>query len=324
MEQGWERSTPFIDLDHETISRLVTLALPAGELLSAERLSGGLVNTNYRIETTACEHPLVLRLYARDPERIGRESAVLAAVDGIVPAPRLLHQDDSRKVCPYPFVIETWLEGTLLQDVLDNRPDLLEAAGRSLGATAAAIGRRQFERPGFFAAHQPLSVAGELPSLEDHIERCLSSAEANERLGPGLIDELKTLVRENRRYLILDGSARLTHGDYKPSNLLIDVTTGSVSGVLDWEFAFAGPPLCDLATLMRGTDDLPPRYEASICAGFVEAGGNLPRDWKRRVRLLDFANLADFIGTAGELPERTRTVHRLLETSLRHWPKYPA
>ena len=52
-------------------------------------------------------------------------------------------------------------------------------------------------------------------------------------------------------------SSGLIHGDYKPSNLLVNPHTHTVSGVLDWEFAFAGPPLYDLATLLRDSESYP-------------------------------------------------------------------
>ena len=39
----------------------------------------------------------------------------------------------------------------------------------------------------------------------------------------------------------------IVHGDYRLGNLLLDVATGEVKAVLDWELSTLGHPLCDLA-----------------------------------------------------------------------------
>jgi aminoglycoside phosphotransferase (APT) family kinase protein len=135
---------------------------------------------------------------------------------------------------------------------------------------------------------------------------------------------VKALVTANQRYFDFEGDARLVHGDFKPSNLLVDTSRLTVSGVLDWEFAFAGPHLYDLATLLRDSDAYPPAFEDGVCAGFLEAGGALPENWKRRIRLMDIASLAGFLADTGAAIERARSVEILLLATLRQWADWPA
>jgi aminoglycoside phosphotransferase (APT) family kinase protein len=323
LEKGWERSSPLIDLEGPVFERVVARAFAGAQLVSAERLSGGLANTNYRLLTSAGPEHVVLRVYTRDPGACAREAAILEAVEGVAPAPRVIYQDAGRTVCPYPYLVETWLAGVRLQDMLED--DALRVRlGAPLGRMAAQIGTIRFETPGFFGPGLPLRPSGPLPDLPSYVHACLDSSEAKEGLGEGLAAELQALVTANEAYMAFDGAARLVHGDYKPSNLLVDVDQRSVSGVLDWEFAFAGPPLYDLATLLRDSDASPPAYEVAVCAGFVAGGGELPADWKRRVRLLDFANLCGFLAQPGEAAQRTSDVRRLLLATLRQWPDLPA
>ena len=58
----------------------------------------------------------------------------------------------------------------------------------------------------------------------------------------------------------------LVHADFNPKNLLVDPATGGVTGVLDWEFAYAGAPLGDLGNLLRFETD--PVF-AAAAAGHV-------------------------------------------------------
>jgi aminoglycoside phosphotransferase (APT) family kinase protein len=323
VEKGWERSTPIVSLDAGTLARIAEAALPGQRLVSANPISGGLANTNYLLHMSGSIGPAVLRVYTRDPEACAREAAVLATVDESIPSPQVLYFDDSLTLVPHPLLVETWLPGTRLQDILGD-DGLIVRLGPAIGGVAARIGAARFEAPGFFGPELPLRPSGPLPDLVTYIHDCLDSTPARKSIGDALCDQVKSFVTANRDYLDFDGSARLVHGDYKPSNLLVDTERLAVSGVLDWEFAFAGPPLYDLATLLRESDSHPPAYEAAVCAGFVEAGGVLPEDWKRRVRLLDFANLAGFLAAPGEAAGRTRDVERLLLATLRQWSKWPA
>jgi aminoglycoside phosphotransferase (APT) family kinase protein len=323
VEKGWERSSPLAQVDSETLARVAEAAFPGARLVSSEPLSGGLANTNFLLRVSGRSDPAVLRVYTRDPDACAREAAVLAAVNHLVPSPCLLQLDDSRSLLPHPWLIETWLPGTRLQDILDDG-ELLVSLGHGLGATAARIGAVTFEAPGFFGPGTPLRTSGPLPDLQAYIHDCLDSTPARQAVGDALCDEVKALVTANQRYFDFEGNARLVHGDYKPSNLLVDTGRLTVTGVLDWEFAFAGPPLYDLATLLRDSDAYPPAFEAAVCDGFVEGGGALPEDWKRRIRLMDVSSLAGFLAEAGSATERARDVERLLMATLRQWADWPA
>ncbi len=114
----------------------------------------------------------------------------------------------------------------------------------------------------------------------------------------------------------------LVHGDYKGSNLLLQPAGRSyvVSGVLDWEFAHAGPALFDFAILLRHSDTMP-AFEAGVIQGYRISGGKLSNGWKQTIRLLDFANLAGFL-TGEAAAQRAADVAMLFETTMNRWESY--
>jgi aminoglycoside phosphotransferase (APT) family kinase protein len=89
-----------------------------------------------------------------------------------------------------------------------------------------------------------------------------------------------------------------------------------VAAVLDWEFAFAGPPLVDLAVFLRHRETLPAAYTAGVLAGYAAAGGSVPADWAVQTRLLDLLNLCSMLAQPGGGAARSRDLGALVGATL--------
>ncbi len=89
----------------------------------------------------------------------------------------------------------------------------------------------------------------------------------------------------------------LVHADYNPKNILVRQVGGhwQVAAVIDWEFAFAGWALTDVANMLRHPEMLPAGYPDAFVAGFGAAGGGLSDGWERRARVLDVFALVGFL-----------------------------
>jgi len=75
-----------------------------------------------------------------------------------------------------------------------------------------------------------------------------------------------------------------------------------VSAVLDWEFAFAGPPLIDVGLFLRAGEALPAGFREAFVAGYRAAGGELPDDWLPLSRLIDVLSQVTFLNGPQERP----------------------
>jgi fructokinase len=95
----------------------------------------------------------------------------------------------------------------------------------------------------------------------------------------------------------LEGQADLVHADFNPHNILVEQHDDKwkVTAVLDWEFAFAGPPLFDIGNMLRNDHRMPPVFVSQFIAGFTEAGSQLPHNWRKQIKLLDLLNLCDLL-----------------------------
>ena len=113
----------------------------------------------------------------------------------------------------------------------------------------------------------------------------------------------ETVWAAARELARLDQESSLVHGDFNKRNLLVQRIAGKwvVSGVLDWEFAISGSPLCDVANFLRYEYSERPLAEPHFSDGFLQAGGALPQDWRRLARLLDLTAVCESL-THDQLP----------------------
>lgn len=297
MERSWERIHSFVELSETELARRLRTAFPGAAVLHAERLPGGLRNSNYRLTLAGAPSPAVLRLYVADPEACARETGVLAAVAGRVPAPRVWHSEPSAHP---PFALLEWLEGVPLDRVLDecDGPTAVALAA-ACGAALAAIHAIHLPAPGFLGPDLRT-----VNPMADWASAVLSTLDGlvDERLGPELATSVRRAVESNRAAMEPAWSdAVLVHADYKPWNLLgrVEGSPGSarwlLNGIVDWEFACAGSRLIDFATFLRDEASRPAGYGDAFALAYTAAGGTLPTEWRRLARLVDILNLLQML-----------------------------
>ena len=306
MERGWERAHDFMELPARELERRVGGAFPGARLRAAQPLTAGLRNTNYRLEIEGGPSPLVLRLYVAEAAACAREAAVLAAIAGRVPAPRVLYCDPAATP-PYAFI--EWIEGRPLDSVLgDCDGATASELARACGTALAAIHGTRLPAPGFLGSE--MSVIRPMPGWASAVIEALGGR-VEERLGPELSAGVRAVVESNAPAVeSVWSEAVLVLADYKPWNLLVDRpadgasdgpgggTAWHVTGVLDWEFACAACKLIDFATFLRDEADRRPGFADVFAAAYVDAGGSLPTDWRPLTRLVDLLNLLQLLAWA--------------------------
>jgi aminoglycoside phosphotransferase (APT) family kinase protein len=267
---------------------------PAPEI---EPLTGGYRNTTLLL--TRDDQRWVLRRH-RHANRAAVEVAIAARVKGVVPVPDVLAADLDGSASGMPTLLLTYVDGTPGHEATGFAAD----AGRKL----AAIGTVTFDRPGALATPDLIPSTEGMPGdLAGFVADRMRSPDV--RLTTSERDGL-TRLAEEWAPLIPEGDARLVHADYNPKNLLTH--NGSVVAVLDWEFAFSGSPLADVGNMLRFADR--PFADAFI-AGYREAGGELPQDWRAISRALDLFALADLL-TRKETSPVTEAVTGLVRALL--------
>ena len=228
----------------------------------AQPLTGGFSGETFLV--TAAGEEAVMRIYGRHPERAAIDAALLDLVRGLLPVPRVLEvgpqassersvEDSSPGMVRPPYVLTERLPGERLDLVLPGaNAGLIDALADSVGRLLGRLSGMPFRRGGIFTGPD-LSVADhpEMPAdLTGWVKLHQSSgplsrwASEDRRDLLGVADDADELLWEV-------GRVCLVHSDFNPKNLLVDVGAGTVTGLVDWEYAHAGLPYTDLGNLLR-------------------------------------------------------------------------
>jgi len=258
-------------------------------ITASERITSGKSNTNIKLELGDGETVLA-RLYSENAQSsLAREKRIAdliaSSIGNAVPIPKMLDHGNH-------WAVFEFAQGQLLE----SQPEHSRAAAQAI----AQLTQIKLDTVGW------ITETGDIAPFDfgdDYYGSRLEHKEVRDWLGPERIPVLtKILVNETTRLTEIHEQPSLTHGDFNPTNILIH--NGTVSAVLDWEYAHAGTPYMDIGNLLRntGTD-----HHAAIGEGLTEGGFELPNDWKHRAALIDFSSHLEFLtSTRSDNFKRTR------------------
>ncbi len=255
----------------------------------------------------------MLRVYGRDPARAPIDAALLRLVRGLVPVPDVLDVR-LRSGAEPAHLLTSYVTGERLDTVLpaaDSR--LRDRLAASVAGVLGTLSGMPFLRPGMFVdadlrqSEQTAPAADLVAWLEMHE---LPGWDAR------LVLSLAEVCQQADTLLDTIERTCLVHSDFNGKNLLVDPASGSVTAVLDWEYAHAGSPYADLGNLLRferGT-----RWAAEVVTHFVErAAPGLAADPLPLAYASDLWALIDLAGrrTRNDVVERVDTVLRAIAGS---------
>jgi aminoglycoside phosphotransferase (APT) family kinase protein len=320
MRACWPRLHPEITLELSDITILLRPVFPGATVLAAERVLGGLVNTNLKVWIAGRPAPLLLRLYQCGRRQAMKEAALLRRVSGQVPVAALRFFSIDNPLADYPYAVIDWVMGERL-DVLAAAGEDVIALGRAVGQTLALIHAITYDRYGFFNPDLSLSAAIDLDrgGLLAYIHRTLVRGCGGERLGQDLVENLIRLIEYQGHRLATWGGPCLVHGDFNGSNILLQRMENrewKVAAILDWEFALSGTPGFDFAHLLRAPLDSHPLLAASVAHSYRSAGHALPVDWREIARLVDLFAWVDLASRPGSDATVIRDARKAIQTTI--------
>ena len=258
---------------HQPFDRsLIESFLQGRELSLVELLAAGKSNTNYKLILGDGQR-FVLRLYSHGDAQ--REVYVMGLARDVVPVPQVLQRGEA-------WSVFSFMEG----ESLERLPQHSGAAAEALARISSIV----FQEPGWIDSNgsvSPFPFGG----VRGFIAESLDKADVRAWIGEESVVRIEQIVKvESGRLEELESDRRLVHGDFNPTNILID--DGAVSGVLDWEYCHSGTPYMDIGNLLRHT---PAEYHGQIKAGLEAGGMAVPSDWIERAQLVDLTSHLEFL-----------------------------
>ena len=287
MRERWQRSTPPLSPTADAVAAMVAEAVPSARIAGFAALDGGLLNTNIRVDLESGR--VLLRLYQHDPGQAGKEAAIARRLGGVVPVPRTLHLGER---AGQRFAVVEWIEGAPLRRLPDGAA-ARAALGRDVGAVLARIHAVHFTQSGFLddrlAVARP--IVADKAFLVDYLRRSLIEGGGARFVPRDLVDAVMAYAQALGG-LTWGGPHCLVHSDFNGTNML--ARDGRIVAVLDWEFAFAGPPSADFGNLMRNHPEQD--FLGAVEAGYRDGGGHMPDNWRILARTTDLIAWAELLG----------------------------
>ncbi|HKS43316.1 MAG TPA: phosphotransferase [Blastocatellia bacterium] len=299
------------DVTFERISRLCELLMPRRRVTSAVRLSGGISNISFKIYFEPGDEPIVLRIYERAPAACRKEIDLLSTLRRTVPVPEVVHAEPEGFGDEGPFIFLKYVEGITFRQLKatgDRRA--IQEASYAVGATLAAIGKHNL-------THQS-HASDDACMMPEVIDGYITTPKLIARTGNALADRVRRLVARHASQLQeVMKERRLVHGDFRKQNILVrpDGKTWTVAAILDWECAFTGSPMYDVAMFLRYERPERPVAEPYFSRGFLDGGGRLCDDWKDAIRVVDLESLCKSLTAANLPPDIEREIVGLVRAT---------
>jgi aminoglycoside phosphotransferase (APT) family kinase protein len=173
-----------------------------------------------------------------------REARLLSALEKTdVPTPRVRAIATAGELLDVPVFVMDFVDGVVITESTPAQSDneqLRRRIGESLVDTLAALhkvawresGLGDFGKPDGFNARQ-LRRMRSLIAVDGNVPRAFAA----------LDDWLHA-------HLPPESGPAIVHNDFRIGNMIVDIATGCVTAVLDWELATIGDPLADLGYLL--------------------------------------------------------------------------
>jgi len=313
----WEKRTPVLSLTAAQISTLIEPYFGANNLKDFKLINTGLANTNIQIILNDADEQFLLRIYTRDHHALAQEKALSEKYGKRIAMPHFLYVNENPD--RYSYGLQKWIPGIPFYQAIEQADAIgEEILAKNLALALSSISQHRMPTAGFFDSHLqvlPFEQDGDLHPFISYVQDCLFKGNAGKWLGGGLSEMVWGYLQQNQEFFPSQEPATLVHGDFNPDNILVDEHTYQITGILDWEYAFAGSPLFDLGTLLRW--QWPAGFEENFINSYQAMTDiTLPVHWRKMLKLQDLTNLIGLLNTSRECLNLNRDVKTLIQNTL--------
>jgi aminoglycoside phosphotransferase (APT) family kinase protein len=316
MEHRWERTYPFLKVENIIVNKLFEDILEEQNITNVIPIEAGCRTTNYIIETNKFKEKYILKIFFPTEQNYKREIKLLTKLKeyGCVPVPKIYKLSRHKDIKDREYAIYEYIEGKTIGQAIREGYKLEENFVREVARSLAKIHSYKFDKVGFL--DENLKIREGLPPLISWYQNFIEDM-AKKRLGKIIVDKIICTVKKNEKALAeLDNNARLVHGDFQGTNIIIK--DRKLVGILDWEFVMAGHPLGDIGQFFR--------YEEYFDKGLIEAFKDeydkvsdykLIDNWYKISKLRDLVNLIQLVNTKENMPIKHRNIKKVIINTLK-------
>lgn len=293
MSEENERLFPYEDVSDERIKKIF---FAYDNILTDEIIpvNTGRNTSNYKIQTRARDY--LLKIYPESNDHSEIEIALYRYASSIIQVPEIYLCDDSKKIIRNTYAIMQYVGSISLRDYIVRKQRISNSHMFKIGKMLAILHEKKFPCTAFVDAN--LYVKEEIMPIEKQYEYYLNGW-AGIHLDEKLKKRLTAFIDKNASEIQqISSEIVLCHGDFIPSNILID--SFETPWFIDFEYSLAASKYCDIGKFFRTRDNFSEYiHEATIKAfseGYNETSTHpLPDNWYRLSKIADIVSMLSFI-----------------------------
>ena len=317
MDHQWERKSKVETISLETANQLFHCFDRHANVESIELLSGGLINTNYKLNTNGHKHAFVLRIYPAEYEACVREARITEMLSSGACVPNYRYHCHEPALFARPFAIIDFIEGETLNRALsDGRYQSERQLFASIGERLAWIHSHEYPNTGYIDENN--TPVNEYPPFETWYDLFLND-DTERRLGNDLTRRIRRHLATSTELLDqIKERIALIHSDFRPANIM--VRDGSLVGILDWEFSGVDHTITDIGQFIRIEEQIGPLQEKPFIEAYQGNALNpLPENWRTLARLRDLVNLLQKMSSKEDSIPMHQHMRLMIERTVQEW-----
>jgi hypothetical protein len=308
MEPGWQRQAVLLDWDPDWNDAVTSAGYPVAATIP---LPEGLGNSNFCVSLQDGRTVRVRHCSSDASGFWGEDIGRKLLPDAKWVLSRLAFIPD------HNLAIYPWYEGQTLQQIglIGDSSEVL-AALENCGTALGAMTSVKLPSAGLFGnsgeIEQPWQSVWD--GYLEFWNFTLDSSHLHGRIEPALLAALDAgLQRREKDLRRAMEIPVLTHGDFKPSNIVI--SDGQVRVILDWDFVHSGSWLMSAGQLLRFTGELRKLAVLALERGLA-VSLDLPKDWHHWALWVDVLSLVNLISRPLASEQQVADIQMLLGETL--------
>lgn len=308
MDSKWERVIPYIELNVETIEKMMSVINPGEKIRKISLIKKGLRNSNYRIEYY--NKKFLLRIYGVNDDWWKKEKVIYNHVNEKVRVPKLYYLGEEFNVINKPYAIFEYVDGPTLDEYLQNEnydKNVISEIGQNL----ALMHETPYNEVGFF--EDSLVVTTKLPPLREWYDMFLSG-NTERKLGTELLDKVRKYIENNENNIKrIEERIAFVHNDFRPINIIIN---NNKPYLIDWEGSMAGHVFGDIGQFLRIKEQITEKNEKLFIDSYNNITKNkLPEDYKELAKIRDLINPIQMLNSKHDLHNKDRDLINIIRST---------
>ncbi|MGH4121555.1 MAG: aminoglycoside phosphotransferase family protein [Clostridium sp.] len=286
MSQNNDRLFDFKSVDAEDIHSIFSKYNNRLLIQNISPITAGMSTSNYMIE--ASNKRYLLKVYPKNNDHSDIEIAAYKHAHYIIKVPEILHFDKSKTIIDNTYAIFQYIDGLTLREYVSKNKGFSNNVAYKIGSMLALLHEKEYACTALL--NVDLCINKQITPFENQYKFFLDGM-PGKHLNEIVKQDLQHFIDANRHLIERISEKNVfCHGDFIPSNILIDVY--DTPWLIDFEYCFSVPRYYDIGKIFRTRENYSEHIDDKIKSNFAEGYNamshrTLPEDWYKLSKIAD-------------------------------------